>query len=316
MDLAVLIIGYSRPNGILSLLNALVSIKVRDIYIAIDGPRNLGAMRAQNRILEIIAEFEENSKSSIHVMTRSQNLGVAGGVLNAIDWFFSCEEMGVILEDDLIISNDFFHYALNTLTKFKQVSDVWMISGTQIFPNEIAYNEISWCNYPMIWGWASWRDKWLEMRESLLRDKPIKVRNLFDRRYLYWAIGGNRALSGKVDTWDTQLAFEFIVQKKLCVLPPVNLVSNIGNDEVASHTHKSNLSMNLAISSLGVDSYSTDMPKEGNLLKYNSLLEKRVFKIKWRHLFVPYDSFLFDSFYYPRKYRTLKLNRRSDWKTN
>jgi hypothetical protein len=146
--------------------------------------------------------------------------------------------------------------------------------------------------------------------------KTIQIKNLLNRRYLFWATGGNRALTGKVDTWDTQLAFEFMVQEKLCLLPPVNLISNIGNDEVASHTKNTNFSMNLKIGSLETNSYSINKPDKTSLFKYNTLLEKKVFKIKWHHLFLPYYSFLFDFIYFPESNRRLNLNSRSDWKAN
>jgi predicted transport protein len=316
MDLAVLIIGYSRPKGISSLLDNLFSNRIRDIYIALDGPKNSVDITTQNEIREIVLNFKGSLTSRIHLLDRTQNLGVAGGVLNAIDWFFSHEEMGIVLEDDLIVSNDFFPYCLHFLDMFREDKEVWMISGTQMQTNRINSKQISWANYPMIWGWASWREKWFEMRKSLLRKKPIQISNMFNRRYLFWAVGGNRALAGKVDTWDTQLAFEFMVQKKLCLLPPVNLISNIGNDGVASHTKGTNSGMNLKISSLNAHSYSTKKPSQLSLFKYNTFLEEEVFKIKWYHIFLPYYSFLFDSINFPKPSRRLSLNNRSDWNAN
>jgi hypothetical protein len=40
INLAALIIAYSRPAGVANLINALSSYGITNIYVAIDGPRN------------------------------------------------------------------------------------------------------------------------------------------------------------------------------------------------------------------------------------------------------------------------------------
>ena len=202
---------------------------------------------------------------------------------------------------------------MQALKKYKDDPSVWMISGTQIFPNSNQPAEVVWTNYPMIWGWAGWADKWELMRKSLLARKKIRLHKLLDSHYLYWAVGANRALSGKVDTWDTPLAFEFIKQEKLCLLPPVNLVSNTGNDIVSTNTKLVNNTMNLEIKNLGINCVLMDKPNQLFVKKYNSLLEKNVFKIKKRHILLPYYSFVFDFIRFPRQKRRQPLNERTDW---
>jgi hypothetical protein len=130
---------------------------------------------------------------------------------------------------------------------------------------------------------------------------------------LFWAVGANRALAGKVDTWDTPLAFEFKTRDKLCLLPPVNLISNVGNDEVSTNTIKGNSSMNLEINPLDHNYNFVKDPNEIYLKKYNKLLEKHVFKIKVKHFLLPYYAFLFDHIKFPVSKRRPALNERSDW---
>jgi hypothetical protein len=260
-----------------------------------------------------ISKYLKQARPKIHVHKRVQNLGVAGGVLNAIDWFFSCEKMGLILEDDLQISSDLFEFSNRALKIYKGDPEVWMVSGTQLFPNLKKSTNISWSNYPMIWGWASWADKWQLMRESLLRRKHIGIKQLTNLCYLFWAIGGNRALSGKVDTWDTPLAFEFWQQNKLCLMPPVNLVSNVGDDDVSTNTKLSNDTMKLSIHTLGKEYNIADKVDKNFVKSYNSLLEEKVFKIKKRHILLPYFSFFYDHIKFPRSKRRLPLNTRVDW---
>jgi|688.fasta_scaffold46489_7 hypothetical protein len=313
MNLAVLIITYSRPDGLSFLLDTLMSAEVRDIYIAIDGPRNSRDIVNQKKIDLEISKYLHESKIRIHVLKRVQNLGVAGGVLNAIDWFFSQEKMGLILEDDLRISKDLFRFSALALKKYEDNPEVWMISGTQLFPNPKDTKHIVWSNYPMIWGWAGWSKKWKVMRESLLCKKDIGIRQLTDHRYLFWGVGSNRALSGKVDTWDTPLAFEFWKQGKFCLIPPVNLVSNTGYDEVSTNTNFVSKYMNLEIKTLHSNYQLTDKPNPVFAKKYDLLLEKEVFKIRKRHILIPYYSLILDLFRFPKQNRRKPLNKRIDW---
>jgi hypothetical protein len=123
-------------------------------------------------------------------------------------------------------------------------------------------------------------------------------------------VGSNRALSGKVDTWDTQLAYEFLIQKKLCLLPPVNLVTNVGSDKFASNSKIENETMNMQTHQLPDPFDINSQPDEFEVIKYNSMLEQRVFRIKLRHLLVPYYSMLFDFIKFPKSNRKNPLVER------
>jgi len=278
--------------------------------LAIDGPKNLQDRLNQEIIAKHIDEISVKSESRIHVHNRTYNAGIAESVIRSIDWFFSKEKCGLILEDDLRISTSLPYFAAKSLEKFSDNPDVWMISGSQFFPEECEPNKIAYCNYPIIWGWAGWANKWAIMRSTLLTHKKIKFNKLINKKYLFWAIGANRALSGKVDTWDIELAFEFLFNNKLCVMPPINLVSNVGFDKVSTNTKVANSFMNLEISNL-LEMIDFDFsPSLKSIKNYNYLLEKKVFKLKTRHLLIPYYSMLLDSFRFPSSKRKLPLKER------
>jgi hypothetical protein len=310
IDLAVLIIAYSRPDGVKYLLEALNSYGISNIYVAIDGPRNSKDAINQKKINEEIVKYDQKHIKKINVLKRARNIGAAAGVVNAVDWFFSNEKMGLVLEDDLMINQDFCKFAQAALEVYKADNDIWMISGTQHFPNLKEPTKIIWTNYPMVWGWAGWSQKWKIMRTSLLKDKHVGLRNLSDYRYLFWAIGGNRALSGKVDAWDIPLAFEFRIQKKLCLLPPVNLISNIGIDEFATNTKSESEYLEEEIMELNSNYKFSEKPNNKTINEYNSKLEKNIFKIRKRHLFLPYYALFFDNKKFPRSTRIKPLKER------
>ena len=60
----------------------------------------------------------------------NENLGCARHCVNAITWFLSCVEMGIILEDDIDFNHDFLDYASVNLKRFKNDNSIYGISGS------------------------------------------------------------------------------------------------------------------------------------------------------------------------------------------
>lgn len=300
----VLIIAYARAEGVRNLIEASIGNNVNRIYVAIDGPKNDKTAEKQEEIMKCIDFYRANSDATFIVIRRDENLGVGVGVISAIDWFFSQEMQGHILEDDLVVDSGFFQFSRICLERFAKNQNIYMISGTQLLESDYS-RDLSSSNYPMIWGWSTWRDKWIQLREGLLSHKNYSFlgRNISTKNY--WAVGANRVLDGKVDTWDTPLAAAFYSQKWICLLPPVNLVSNIGNDSDASHTTSDIFGLGVPIGILpqDIDFHFIDSPETTN--SYNRFLENRVFQIKRRHILLPIYSYLFDRYKYGASRDTL-----------
>jgi len=308
--MSALIIGYSRPSGVLALLESLRLNGVKRVYVSIDGPRSESDRIKQAEIQKILRGFEAIPESRIFVKFNPANLGVAAGVLSAIDWFFEHEPEGFILEDDLVVGDDFYHFASTGLEVFRNDSSVWMISGTQPFPDGLPELTETWTNYPMIWGWAGWAEKWVIMRAALLEDKKVPISKLTDRRQVFWSVGANRALDGKVDTWDIPLAYEFWNLGKICILPPVNLISNIGDDDSSTHTAGDNSALRQDIQVLSKNFQYVGVRDTEQIKSYNSKLEAYIFRLRRRHVFLPYYSKLLDWWRFPRKLRKSPLRSR------
>jgi hypothetical protein len=284
---AVLILAFLRHNGVKRLIESCLENEVSRIYISIDGPRSDSDRSIQDEMLEIIREFQVATSVQLFVQRHEQNLGVGVGVISGLDWFFSHEDSGHILEDDLIVDSNYFTFSRIALLEFANHESVKMVSGSQLIPTPSSGNEVPWSNYPMIWGWSSWSDKWKVMRDGLLQRKSFVCFRKDSTLNNFWAVGANRVLDGKVDTWDTPLAAEFYRRKWICIIPPSNLVTNSGDDLQAFHTKGDTFGLNLSINKLStnLDFYSLSSPECIN--GYNKQLEKIVFKVKKRHLFSP-----------------------------
>ena len=306
----VLIISYSRPNGVRNLIESCINNGVSDVYVAIDGPKMGSDGSLQNKILQVVTSFSDVKDLNIRILQRQKNLGVGVGVITAIDWFFSHENFGHILEDDLKVDSGFFDFSREALTKFIDDRNVFLISGTEITGDNTISNSAHWCNYPMIWGWSTWADRWILMRQRLLERKKTKFPLLSSAKHNFWAIGANRVLDGKVDTWDTPLAAEFFANRWMCLIPPRNLVSNLGNDENASHTFDGSHGLNLPIAKLTGTVDFDERFNVSDVKNYNEQLERFVFKIQKKHALLPIFSRLKDQGTY--KQFNIPLSERLD----
>ena len=79
---------------------------------------------ARNIIQEIDWECDVNT------LFREKNLGCKKAVFEAISWFFNNVEEGIIIEDDCIPNDSFFHFCNIMLDKYKYKRQVKAICGT------------------------------------------------------------------------------------------------------------------------------------------------------------------------------------------
>jgi hypothetical protein len=300
---AALIIAFARADGVERLLKSGKKAGVEIFYIAIDGPKTTGHSRIQARIIDIINDYRMNQNLEIRVWQRQENLGVAVSILTAINWFFSHEDQGVILEDDLALSSDFFAFSFSSLDYYRTNEEVWLISGSRM-KQEIQGSGLSdWSNYPMIWGWASWSNRWADIYTQLLKENKPALRDILDRRSNYWYIGSERAKKGRIDTWDLPFANAQFCLKKFSVIPPVNLVSNLGFDEHAAHTSGNFYPLNHPASSLPSNWSLSATTDQFNANYYDQSIDRNLYRIQWHHKFLRIYAPLMDSIR-PVKYQS------------
>lgn len=298
---AALIIAFARTQGIIRILSSALEAGVTTVYIAIDGPRDANHVDLQKQMLHEIREYVSDKNVDVRLWHRKSNLGVAVSILTAIDWFFSYEEQGVILEDDLVASTDFFDFCFDALNFYKPNEFVWSISGSRMIAENRGNSVTEWSNYPMIWGWATWSNRWKEMRAALLSQSKPALYKVFDKKINYWYLGAKRAKRGLVDTWDLPLAYAQCQLGRFTVIPTVNLVSNIGFDEHAAHTSGEAFPLNHPIISLSDNWSFSNEPDIEIADKYDDLLDENLYKITFRHKFLRIYGPILD-FHHSRNY--------------
>ena len=101
MKVPILFIVFNRPNQSRIVFESIKKYKPSKLYIASDGPRTHVLSDPFNVQLCRKLATEVNWDCEIRTRFRTENLGCKLGPTDAINWFFSNEESGVILEDDV-----------------------------------------------------------------------------------------------------------------------------------------------------------------------------------------------------------------------
>jgi len=231
----ILFLIFNRPETARMVFSAISKRRPAFLYIAADGPR----LQKQGEI-EICEKLRTEILNKIDwpcqvkTLFRDDNLGCKLAVSSAIDWFFENVEEGIILEDDCLPDQSFFQFCQELLEKYRNDNKIAMISGNHFGNKRLGDADYYFTQIPHIWGWATWRRTWQQYDLNMSAYPNFRVNCLIkdiwsDKRVQnYWTDILNEVYGNKIDTWDYQLTFSVFLNKKLCVCPNVNLVTNIG----------------------------------------------------------------------------------------
>lgn len=238
---AVLFMVFNRLDTTKQVFNAIQKAKPPKLYIAADGARNNkeGESEKVNAVRDFILE-NIDWQCEIKTLFRKKNLGCKYAVSSAITWFFEYEDRGIILEDDCLPSQSFFWFCEELLEVYKDDMRVWHIGGNN-FQNGIkrGIGDYYFSKYNHVWGWASWanRYKFYDVELNNINDSGF-IKNTFSSKLgiRYWNYIYKKVKAKKIDTWDYQWTFTIWKNNGLAILPNVNMITNIGFGNDATHT--------------------------------------------------------------------------------
>jgi hypothetical protein len=245
----ILFLIFNRPNASQLVFEQIRKIQPKQLFIAADGPRIY-----KEGEVEICRETRKLVCNSIDwdcevkTLFRDENLGCGKAVSEAINWFFNHVEEGIILEDDCLPDLSFFTFCSHLLSYYKNNEKIMMISGDCFQRGKKrGKGDYYFSAYNHIWGWASWKRAWSKYDFKLDTINNESIECILKRYFLtpteinYWRSIFDSSKINKFDTWDYQWTFSIWASNGLSILPNVNLVSNIGFGENASHTKNENV---------------------------------------------------------------------------
>ena len=237
----ILLITFIKFDTAFEVLEKIKETTPEKLYISSDGGRT---QKEHQKILAFRKELLSRIdwKCEVFTLFDEKNNGCKYGPYNAISWFFSHEEQGIILEDDCLPNNSFFRFCDELLHRYAKQENIAMISGwsalalnpkTKLRITEDYY----FSKYNFIWGWASWRRSWKSYR---IDEKFENINELyFDsaEEKKYWNKIVKVCQKKNLDAWDYPWLFHLWKTHMLCIAPKHNMICNIGIGRLdATHT--------------------------------------------------------------------------------
>ncbi|MEM7785582.1 MAG: glycosyltransferase family 2 protein [Planctomycetota bacterium] len=232
---------YNRPDLTAQVFEVIRRIRPQHLLVLADGPKQDPRDRERvNQTRQIIQKIDWDCRLITHFADK--NLGCAVRMASGISWAFEQFEELIILEDDCLPDLTFFPYCQHLLERYRNNSQVMMISGDNFQPKPVSSDSYYFSKWPHIWGWASWRRAWKHF-DLEISDWP-NWKNRSDLSELccghnelkHWEQVFDQTHRGEIDTWDFSWTYSCWRNQGATILPQRNLVRNIGFGADATHT--------------------------------------------------------------------------------
>jgi hypothetical protein len=232
----IILFVYNRPEHVYLTLSALSLAKLAkqsDLIVFSDGPKQINDYLLVEETRLTVKQFKDNFKT-FQIYESDINLGLGKSIINGIGIIFKSYDRVIVLEDDLIVHEDLLVYMNYYLDYFKNIKEVYHVSGfqrdswTQFFLKPVYLTHFMNCS-----GWATWKEKWdqLILNNDVI-DNFLAIdsnRNIFNYQNLHISdqIEINRIM---MRTWAIYWYSTIIIKKGFCVNPKYSFIKNIGDD--------------------------------------------------------------------------------------
>jgi len=237
----ILIICYRRFEYTEELLHNVLEYNPLSLYVFCDGSSGKHDITSVQKTKNIIKKFDVNKTFKKHF--EHKNLGCGRGVKKALDWFFSENKYGIILEDDIMPTDEFFSFMDENLFRYADDSSIASVNGFCPWPDFFRPNvPVLKSKYFSMWGWGTWARVWknykLDVDDTLQAQwsKAIRTACESDNENEFWQNVLVKIKNKEIDTWDYQFFFQAWANNQVHIRPPNNLVRNLGFGADATHT--------------------------------------------------------------------------------
>lgn len=236
----IVVFAYNRPDHLKSCVDSLRKNEIAsksNLYVFSDGAKNERDSSKVNEVRKVIESIKGFNK--IEYFYEPQNVGLAKSIINGVTKILESYNQIIVLEDDLIVSNDFLTYMNSALDEYRVLKDVFSVSAYKAPINiESAANTFFFQRINS-WGWATWKDRW-ETVDWEVKDFDYFIRSKEERRKFN---RGGEDLSvmllkqklGVINSWAIRFNYACYRQTKLNLYPGTSKVFNSGTDNSGTH---------------------------------------------------------------------------------
>ncbi len=240
----IVLFVYNRPQHTKKTIEALGKNRLAtktDLYIFSDNSKSIKDQDKVNEVREYIdCLVKTNIFNKVIIEKAEHNKGLAKSVIEGVTKVIQEYGRAIVVEDDLITSEDFIEYMNQALNFYESNQKIWSISG---FSNiEItSYNEDVYLTYRgCSWGWATWSDRWEKVDWAVEDYNKFKynpfLRRKFNRGGEDLANMLDNQMKSKIDSWAIRWCYTQSKLNMYTVYPVKSKVKNIGADGSGTHT--------------------------------------------------------------------------------
>lgn len=231
-----LVVAYQRPFELQKMLDLVDAEKFDRVFIVIDQPKHKTKENLERfaSVVQTALSFA-SSRTNAEVEVRSTNYGILRNFQESIAACFQHVDQLCILEDDCMPSIGIRKY-IDSVLSLPLDSRVKILTLTRpSFFRDSGDFELT--HSPLMWGWVVSKQNW-NLISSLMNERTslglFPLPQILFQSFLY--SGYSRARNNQLDALDALVAYTFSFHNFLTLIPPKNLVSNVGTGPLATNT--------------------------------------------------------------------------------
>lgn len=179
MNIAIVAVAYNRMDSLSRLLSSLDKASYDDndvtLIISVD--------KSKTDIVERFADDYQWKHGEKIVDKHTENLGLRPHMMSLGKWFDRFDAI-VVLEDDIVVSPNFYYYTSQTVEKYHNCPD---IAGVSLYGFSINYqtgipfqplkdeHDVYFMNCAMSWGEVWMRDSWQKFYDWYLQHQEFPM---------------------------------------------------------------------------------------------------------------------------------------------
>lgn len=244
----VILFAFRRPAHTERLLDSLqMCPESRDthLFVFCDEVTNSSDEEARSQVLQVVSQVR--GFRAVTLVEATSHKGLAKSVLEGVTTVLEQYDRCIVLEDDLVVADDFLTYMNSALEHFRHEPRVFSIQS-HVFCEELNAPNGFFLPGAFSWGWATWRDRWRTFSprvQSLSRLAEPSIKWLFD-------FGGTTKYSkfvklqseGQIDSWVILWYAHVFFSGGYSFFPPASACVNRGLDGSGTHEERSHLLYN------------------------------------------------------------------------
>lgn len=235
---------YNRPEHTKKTIESLKKNRLAeqtDIYIYSDGAKNKDVEPLVREVRKYIKEI--SGFKNVFVVERDRNFGLASNIIDGVTKVVNSFGKVIVLEDDLLTSNNFLCFMNEALDKYENEQKVYAVTGYSFTDNVSDIDSTYFLSITSSWGWGTWSDRWAHFErnskelEKIILDKDLHYAFNYQNSYNYISMARHQ-LEGRINSWAIYWYLSIFKQNGLTLFPAKKLLLNIGFDGTGTHCHR------------------------------------------------------------------------------